>query len=336
MPNVTVHLWLAERTLEAWAMAPASAPFPLEDPFLIQGFQQGALAPDLGYFPGGRPFLSDLAHCVRTGQLARAVLRNARTDLERAYAWGWVTHVLADRLLHPAVGRGVGELILGDRHRMISGDENLPAHVRVEIGLDAWVSARQPHLVRTPLSPVFHGGSVGFLARAYAETYRLAIDETLLLTGYLGTLRMGERALRSIAVLGGGRDVVDGAIGPASRTLGAVAGWLGRRQGVPGSLLLSYLSPVPPSPWLQAEVLEVARVFPRQVLEIQGDPESGLPDVNLDTGRVEGSGPPHGTRDRTLRALERLGVGFPPEGREGATGMNGEPAERLLPYPGSA
>lgn len=335
MPNVTVHLWLAERTLEAWAIAPESAPFPLEDPVLLQGFQQGALGPDLGYFPGGRPFLSDLAHCVRTGRLARAVLRNARTDLERAYAWGWVTHVLADRLLPPAVGRGVGELIAGDRHRMISGDQNLPAHVRVETGLDAWVSARQPHIGGTRLSPVFHGGSVGFLARAYAETYRLAIDETLLLSGYLGTLRMGERALRSIAMLGGGRDVVDGAIGPTSRTLGAVAEWLARRQGVPGTLLFSYLSPVPPSPWLQTEALDVASAFPQQVLEIQADPEAGLPDVNLDTGRVEGSGPPHGTRTRTILALERLGVGVTAEGREGSAFLNGEPTVPLLPYPGA-
>src|SRR5262249_61645088 len=38
-------------------------------------FLIGSVAPDMGYFPGGEKFLSDLAHYVRSGALVRALAR---------------------------------------------------------------------------------------------------------------------------------------------------------------------------------------------------------------------------------------------------------------------
>lgn len=326
MPNVTLHLLLAERTLESWALDPDRAPFELGDPRQVQAFQQGALGPDLGYFPGGHAFLSDLAHLVRSGDLTRQLLAGSRHPLERAFAWGWTTHVLADALVHPLVGLGVGELLTGDRTRFYAGEDDLVSHVRIETGVDAWISARFPHLSRTPLIPLFDGGSIRFLARAYAATYALEIDRTLFMSSYLATIRMGERALRSISMLGAGRDTVDGRQGPASRTLGALAAWVAR-AGAPGALTLGYLTPVPPAPWLQASVLEVVAGFPSRVEDVRRDPRRSLPNVNLDTGRIEGLRAAHRATDRTRKVVERLGGAAlePPQSAGGDLELNHYP-----------
>lgn len=291
MPNVTVHLWLAERTLERWALHPELSPFPLASVRVCQAFQQGALGPDLGYFPGGERFLSDLSHKVRSGELTRSLLMEAREPEERAFAWGWVTHVLADRLVHPIVARGVGYLVTGDPDRAISGEEDLPGHVRVETGIDAWISARYPHLASTRLVPVFHDGGLAFLHRAYLTTYGFRIPYDALGRSYLRMLRMGTGALRSISWLARGRDEVEGTPGPLTRPVNGILGWLARNR-VPGSLALNYLSPVDPPRWLQRELQEVAAGFTDRVMAVAADPMGELPDVNLDTGRPDsGSGP---------------------------------------------
>jgi len=324
VPNVTVHLLLAERTLESWALEPDSAPFDLAELRQIQAFQQGALGPDLGYFPGGHAFLSDLSHLVRSGDLTRELLSRDRTPLERAFAWGWLTHVLADTLVHPLVGRGVGELLTGDPSRFLAGEDDLVSHVRIETGLDAWISARFPHLSHTPLVPLFDGGSIRFLADAYASTYALDIDLSLFMSSYLASLRMGKRALKSIAMLGSDRETAAGhRPGLASRTLGALAAWAGR-NGTPGALTLGYLSPVPPAAWLQDAVMEVVSRFPEEVARVRESPEHGLPNVNLDTGLPEESRAGHRRRVRTLETIARLGGAglVPPQPHDAGTGLS--------------
>ncbi len=289
MPNVTVHLWLAERTLERWALSPGLSPFPLSDLRSVRAFQQGALGPDMGYFPGGLRYLSDLSHKVRSGALTRNLLAEARRPQELAFAWGWVTHVLADRLIHPVVARGVGELLTGDRSRSISGEEDLPAHVRVETGMDAWISARNPHLATAgaaSLAPLFRQGDLAFLARAYMRTHGVSIPPETLGDSYIRMLRMGCHALKTISMLGRGRDEVSGEAGAWCQAMGRVLPWLGSRRW-PGVLALSYLSPVDPAPWVQHELQTVAAEFPDRMMEVFRDPEAALPNVNLDTGRPD-------------------------------------------------
>jgi hypothetical protein len=136
MPSVSLHLVLADRVLEGWTTNPRAAPFDPDDPAAVNAFYQGALGPDLGYFPGGYRLLSDLAHRVRSAVLSRFLVVSARAAAERAFSWGWVAHFLADRAIHPLVGRGVGEFVHGDRTRFVDGFEEPAAHVRVETGLD--------------------------------------------------------------------------------------------------------------------------------------------------------------------------------------------------------
>lgn len=308
MPNVTLHLVLADRVLEGWRQAPSTAPFSPRDPIAVNAFRQGALGPDLGYFPGGHRFLSDLAHCVRAADLCRALLAGARSSRDVAFAWGWATHVLADQAIHPWVGRGVGELHTGRRDLFVAADRDPAGHVRVETGVDAWYAVRHPLMRWWTPDPVFDGGSVDFLARAYRETYDLQVDPTLLLTSHLAVTRMSVQAVRTIAVLGDALRWEEGGDGVARMARGALdgvrrcLGWATGRE----SLLLALLTPVPPSPWLLEGVDAVSEGFVRRFQRHVGAGGALLENRNLDTGSPDGTEEHRGTAE-ALRVLQECG-----------------------------
>lgn len=332
MPNVTLHLVLADRALDSWRDSGSSAPFPLDDAGCVNAFYHGAFGPDLGYFPGGHPFFSDLAHTVATGELTRTLIRRASSNVERAFAWGWVTHVLGDVAIHPLVGLGVGEQLHGDRERFVSAAADKVTHVRVEVGLDALFSARHPELRRRILGPAFDGRSVDYLAASYAETYGVSFDPRLLLASHLSTLRMSLQALASIGVMGqllnmnptpvgllGGRWLLERILTVARAGMGVE------------SMLLAYVNPIPPSPWLVVEVERALAGFPAALRDAVEGGMAEYPNYNLDTGRVEEI-PTHpvtvATLDR-LRALRTMRTG---EGA-GATLLR-ETDRPPLRYPG--
>jgi len=278
MPNVTLHLLLAEKTLLDWSQAPGSSPFPLHDPLLIESFRQGSLGPDLGYFPGGDRLFSDLAHGFRSGDLTRSLLQTARTPLESAFAWGWATHVLADRLIHPTVGRALGEYRTGDARVFIAGEADTAGHVKVETGLDAWISGMNPELRKVRFTPIFDDLSIQFLSRAYGQAHGLSHDPVRLLRSYRILIRMAGRALASIAYMSGSGE-------PPRRRSGLLRGlasWTDRTR-CPGATALAFFTPISPTQWLRDEVSAVVRRFPREVARVRSDPASALPNVNLDS-----------------------------------------------------
>ncbi len=308
MPNVTLHLALAARVLEDWRCRP-DPPVPPGDPTLVNAFRSGALGPDLGYFPGGPRFLSDLAHCVGSGRLTRALLDGARTPRERAFAWGWVTHVLADRLLHPVIGRGVSSFLGGAPHLSVSAECAPEAHVRVETGVDVWIAGLAPGLRALRLEPVFDALSVRYLASAFQRTYGIRVGTDLLLAGHHGATRLGTAALSTMGHLSTvtGIGEGDGLVGSASRGIArlfaGVAGFATDRLGA-GGMALALLTPATPPGWLRLAVAEEMERFPQRVAQVEADPVAALPDVNLDTGAPDGTDPGHQTTLRTLEALE--------------------------------
>lgn len=341
MPGVTLHFLLADRALQAWSRGAGSPPFPATDPEALNAFYHGAVGPDLGYFPGGVRWLSELAHCLRTGALARTLVRSARGPVERAFAWGWVTHVLADQAIHPWVGRGVGELLHGDRDRVVDGSTDLLAHLRVEMGLDAWHAARAPAVRRRRLRPAFHGREIGFLARAYTATYGVKLAEELFLRSHEAAGRRAGQALATLRLVhalmdgGSGFPVLPG----VRRALRVLLRFRGLR-----CVTLAYLTPVRPAPWLLEGVdAEMARHTERFLLAVEHGARD-LPDWNLDTGRLIARDPGHpGTRRaRAALAARTADPGGGPVGsggalrpglRPGGPRARAAPSEARLPEP---
>lgn len=327
MPNVTLHLALAERVLSEWRLG-SDPPFSPWDPILVNAFRSGALGPDLGYFPGGPRFLSDLAHCVGSGTLTRSLLSGAETARERAFAWGWVTHVLADRQIHPLVGRGVSVLKGGPPTEIISGDAAPEAHVRVEAGVDVWISALEPDLRRIRLEPVFDAVSVRFLQKAFQSTYGIRVEGETLLAGHHGATRLAGTALATMGHLATVREAgsTPGLMGGASRQVvrlfAGLAGFATDRLGA-GGLALALLTPVSPPAWLRLAVAEALERFPGSILRVQEEPEGNLSDVNLDTGAPDGTDRTHGTTERTVATLRQMvgeGLRFPWDSPDGCGG----------------
>lgn len=325
MPNVTLHLALADRLMERWEGDPRRAPVATDDPTIRNAFVQGSFGPDIGYFPGGDPFLSDLAHYVRAGDLTRALMRSAGNERERAFALGWLAHVLADQAIHPLVGEAAAELETGRRGGFLGISESLAAHVRVEVGLDAFVSERHPGLRDRRTRAVFDRRTVGFLGGAYLETYGLEIDPSLLLASHHAAVRMSNHALATIGALGsmlgptGEAAPMSGGRWVFERTLEAVREGFGLEP-----MTLAFLSLVPPPEWLVHAVDEVVRAFPSRFRALLEGGLDELPNVNLDTGCVQGA-PGSPCAERAHERLEALG---------GRTTV--EAASRPASAPGSA
>src|SRR6201997_4708905 len=68
----------------------------------------GAIIQDLGYYPHGTHFFSDLVHYVRCGDFIQALIRDSRDLDEYAFALGALAHYASDSNGHRiAVNRAV-------------------------------------------------------------------------------------------------------------------------------------------------------------------------------------------------------------------------------------
>jgi hypothetical protein len=100
----------------------------------------GSVIQDLGYYPFGSHFFSNLLHYVRTGDFVEAMIKEARDVDEYAFALGALAHYAADNAGHPeAVNKAVA--LMFPKLRAKYGDvityEKSPAtHVLVEFSFD--------------------------------------------------------------------------------------------------------------------------------------------------------------------------------------------------------
>jgi len=301
VPSYALHFQLAQGVLERW---PEPGSLVIGEPAVHNAFLTGSLGPDMGYYPGGDGFLSDLAHYVSSAELTRNLLRLAATEVERAYAWGWVTHLLADIAVHPLVNRGAGELVHGDRGRPLTFVEDTSAHVRVEVGLDAVFYDSRPGARGVRLKPAFDDASVSFLERAFAATYGVPFPAESLLASHRAVVRYVPFLARLNRVMGRRhRGRLPRPLDLPLYLLGVLparwaTGWLAA-----GSQPYNFTHTVAPGPWLVEAVDQVARRFPRLFARHHRDSLATLADHNLDTGQVE---PDPSTYPLTRATLEEL------------------------------
>ena len=141
----------------------------------------GSVIQDLGYYPFGSHFFTDLLHYVRSGDFVEALIRNARTVDEYAFALGALAHYAGDITGHSlAVNRSVPLIYPKLRAKfgdVVTYDEDPKRHIMVEFAFDV------VHVVGNGYVPATFTDFIGFevskplLERAFRDTYGLELSD---------------------------------------------------------------------------------------------------------------------------------------------------------------
>jgi hypothetical protein len=138
----------------------------------------GSLIQDMGYYPGGNKFFSDLVHYVRSGDFVMEMVRQAQTPDELAFALGAMAHYVSDTNGHPTVNRSVPIEFPKLRKKfgdVITYSDDPPSHIQTEFGFDVLEVAKQRYA-----SQAYHD-FIGFEVadRAFFATYGLELHRVL-------------------------------------------------------------------------------------------------------------------------------------------------------------
>ncbi|MGA8289194.1 MAG: zinc dependent phospholipase C family protein, partial [Acidobacteriaceae bacterium] len=143
----------------------------------------GTTIQDLGYYPFGHQFFSNLTHYARSGEFVNNLIRDSRTVNEYAFALGALSHYVGDNDGHrfatnpstpiefPSLGKKYGPIV--------TYDEAPHAHVRTEFAYDV------EQVSRHEFAPVGYMHAMGFkvprklVERAFFETYGLPLRSVL-------------------------------------------------------------------------------------------------------------------------------------------------------------
>jgi ribosomal protein S9 len=140
----------------------------------------GCMMQDMGYYPFGNKYFSDLVHYVRTGDFVINLLKESSDLDEYAFALGALAHYASDNLGHPTIN-AVTAMEFPKLHRKfgqsVTYEDDPKAHIRTEFGFDMVQVAKNRYT-----SDRYHD-FIGFevakpvLARAFQDTYGISIDD---------------------------------------------------------------------------------------------------------------------------------------------------------------
>lgn len=142
----------------------------------------GCIIQDIGYYPHGSHYFSDLLHYVRTGDFVENLINDATDVNELAFALGALAHYNADAYGHPAVNKATADeypKLRGKYGNEVTYDEDPVAHLQTEFGFDV------VEVVQNRYAPEAYHSFIGFevskqlLERAFRETYGFEVKQIL-------------------------------------------------------------------------------------------------------------------------------------------------------------
>ena len=142
----------------------------------------GSLVQDMGYYPFGNKYFSDLTHYVRSGDFIVNLINESNDLDEYAFALGALAHYSSDNIGHPTVNRSVALEFPKLRRKFgdeVTYEDDPKAHIRTEFGFDIAQVAKNRYT-----SDRFHD-FIGFevakpvLERAFQDTYGIPLSEVL-------------------------------------------------------------------------------------------------------------------------------------------------------------
>lgn len=144
----------------------------------------GSIVQDMGYFPFGNTFFTDLTHYVRSGDFVESLLRHAGTVEELGFALGALSHYNADIHGHP-LGTNKAVALVYPKVRAEHGNkvtyaEDPVAHIKTEFGFDVLQVARGNYAPEAYQSFIGFEVSEELLKRAFLDTYGLELGDVFL------------------------------------------------------------------------------------------------------------------------------------------------------------
>ena len=144
----------------------------------------GSIIQDLGYYPFGSKFFSDLTHYVRSGDFILNMIRESQDLDEYAFALGALAHFAADNNGH-RMATNASVPLLYPKLRLKFGNSITYAddpfsHSKTEFGFDVFQAAKSRY------ASAAYKGFIGFqvakpvLQRAFQDTYGMKIEQVFL------------------------------------------------------------------------------------------------------------------------------------------------------------
>ena len=143
----------------------------------------GCIIQDMGYYPFGSAFFTDLLHYVRSGDFAAALINDAEPINEYAFALGALEHYIADQTGHALATNEAVPLQFPELQRKydswVTYEDDPVAHLRVEFGFDVLEVASGRY------TPELNHNLIGFqvatqlLERTFYKIYGLKVSDVL-------------------------------------------------------------------------------------------------------------------------------------------------------------
>lgn len=176
----------------------------------------GCMLQDMGYYPFGNQYFSDLVHYVRSGDFVENLVEESSNLNEYAFALGALAHYASDTTGHPSVNRIVAMEFPRLRSRYgdhVTYAQDPKAHIQAEFGLDMEQVSKDRFTSDSYHDFIGFEVSKPVLQRAFERTYGIPIDSVFKdLDLAIGTYR---RAISKIipkmtkaALLAHGKDLV--------------------------------------------------------------------------------------------------------------------------------
>ena len=142
----------------------------------------GSVIQDIGYYPFGSHYFSDLLHYVRPGDFVNALIRDSQTPNEFAFALGALAHFCGDTKGHPYINQVTATENPPLQHRFgpfVTYGEDPTAHLRTEFGFDVVEVAHGHYSQENYRDFVGFQVSKSLLERAFLETYGIPMNRVI-------------------------------------------------------------------------------------------------------------------------------------------------------------
>jgi hypothetical protein len=142
----------------------------------------GSVIQDIGYYPFGNQFFSDLAHYVRSGDFVQYLIRDSQDVNELAFALGALAHYVSDINGHPYVNLSVGILypeLARKNGPAVPYDVDHKAHLQTEFGFDVLQVAKGRYAPEDYHNFIGFEVSAPLLERAFYDTYGLKLPAVM-------------------------------------------------------------------------------------------------------------------------------------------------------------